>query len=67
MIGPEVDAIEKLLDGSRSLEDVRRRLGELATRDPSMLVDGLSRVMFAGRIAGEADSPDEFDDDVDLG
>lgn len=67
VMGPEIDAIEKLLDGSRSLEDVRSRLGDLAVRDPDALVDGLSRVMFSARVAGEADGPLDLDDEAELG
>jgi hypothetical protein len=54
VLGPEVDAIEGLLNDAGSLEEVRKRLDELALREPSRLVDGLARVMFAARVQGAA-------------
>lgn len=56
VLGPEVDRIDALLGDARSLDDVRRRLGELALEEPNALVDGLSRVMFAARVQGAADA-----------
>lgn len=53
VMGPEVDRIERLLDGASSLDEVRDRLGELAMADPNQLVDGLARVLFAARVQGE--------------
>jgi phage gp29-like protein len=58
VIGPEVDRIDALLGDARSLDEVRDRLGELALADPAQLVDGLSRVMFAARVQGEAGAED---------
>lgn len=53
VIGPEVEAITKLLDGATTLDEVRDRLGELAKRDNAALIDSTARIMFAGHIAGQ--------------
>jgi phage gp29-like protein len=56
VLGPEVERIEHLLGDCRSLEEVRERLGELATTQPNLLADGLGRVMFAANLAGQLDN-----------
>lgn len=54
VLGPEVDAIDQFIGDARSLRDVRKRLDELALREPTRLIDGLARVMFAARVQGAA-------------
>lgn len=58
LLGPEVEAVEALLDECDSLEQVRERLGELAQRDPEALSDSLARVLFAAKLSGEGGADD---------
>jgi phage gp29-like protein len=52
LIGPEVEAIEKLCGDCKTLQEVQARLGELAARNPAAITESLSRLMFAARVAG---------------
>jgi phage gp29-like protein len=61
IIGPEVDALDQLVGDASSLEAIRDRLGELALTEPGKLADGLARMMFAARIAGNVGAEPEED------
>lgn len=54
-LGPQIAAIQKLIDGSRNLNEVRARLSELENEDPTALTASLARAMFAARVGGQAD------------
>jgi phage gp29-like protein len=56
LLGPEVERIEHLLEDCRTLEEVRDRLGELATSQPDLLADSLGRMMFAANVAGQLEN-----------
>lgn len=53
VLEPEIVALEELLASSGSLDEVRDKLGRLARRDPTGLVESLARSSFAARVAGE--------------
>ncbi len=53
VMGPEVEQIEELLTDCRTLEDARRRLGELATSNPDQLTEALARMMFTATALGD--------------
>lgn len=54
LLGPQVAEIEAVLADCRTLEQARARLTELSEREPTRLAEGLARVMFAARVAGNA-------------
>lgn len=60
VLGPEVANIETLLEGARSLEEARDRLGELASLNPDQLTESLAQLLFAARVGANA----EFEADV---
>jgi phage gp29-like protein len=57
LMGPEVDRIDTLLADCRTLADVKKRLGELATEDNADLTEALARMLFAANVAGDAGAP----------
>jgi len=60
VIGPEADAVAKVLEEATDLEDARKKLATHASSSPSSeLVETLARSMFAARLQANAELGDE--------
>lgn len=59
VLEPEIQALERLLAGSGSIEEARDKLGLLARRNPDGLTESLARASFVSRVAGEEGVEDD--------
>ena len=57
VMGPEVDRIEALLADCRTLEQVKKKLGELAKANPDQLTEAMARMMFTASALGDMGAP----------